>query len=275
MSMNMPPFDTQNAPGDQFAENQGFTPVNASAPQNPEGKKEGSFLKKKWVWVVGAVVLIAGIASMSQGDSEESPTAAVTTSVEAPVSSEAAPVEAVKPSEDAADSEEEAPAPSKEAEEVEMTKAQENAVRSAENYLDFAPFSRQGLIDQLSSEYGDKYSLEDATFAVNHVEKGVDWNEQARKSAEGYLSWNPMSRQGLIDQLSSEYGDKYTLEQATAGVAAIEDTVDWNEQAAKSAERYLSHTAFSRQGLIDQLSSEYGEKFTLEQATYGVDKAGL
>ncbi|MDQ3526481.1 MAG: Ltp family lipoprotein [Actinomycetota bacterium] len=32
---------------------------------------------------------------------------------------------------------------------------------------------------------------------------------------------------------------------------------------------------FSRQELIDQLSSEFGDKYTVEQATYGVDQAGL
>ena len=51
--------------------------------------------------------------------------------------------------------------------------------------------------------------------------------------------------------------------------------MDWNEQAAKSAKEYLDYDSFSRQGLIDQLSSEYGEGFTMAQAIYGVNKAGL
>ncbi len=48
--------------------------------------------------------------------------------------------------------------------------------------------------------------------------------------------------------------------------------IDWNEQEWKSAEQYLEFSAFSRSGLIDQLKFE---GFTTEQATYGVDKAGL
>ena len=32
---------------------------------------------------------------------------------------------------------------------------------------------------------------------------------------------------------------------------------------------------FSRQSLIEQLSSDAGDGYTLEQATYGVNKAGL
>ena len=74
----------------------------------------------------------------------------------------------------------------------------------------------QGLIEQLSSEYGDGYSVQDATYAADHV--GADWNEQAARAAENYLDTMPFSRQGLIEQLSSDFGDQYTLEQAEYGV---------------------------------------------------------
>ena len=46
---------------------------------------------------------------------------------------------------------------------------------------------------------------------------------------------------------------------------------DWNEQAAKKAQSYLDTGSFSREQLIDQL--EY-EKFTTEQAEYGVSQVG-
>ena len=49
--------------------------------------------------------------------------------------------------------------------------------------------------------------------------------------------------------------------------------VDWNEQAVKSAREYLSNESFSRQGLIEQLSSSAGEGFTLAQAQYAVGQA--
>ena len=47
------------------------------------------------------------------------------------------------------------------------------------------------------------------------------------------------------------------------------------ENARRSAESYLEYSAFSRQGLIEQLSSEYGEGFTHAQAVYGVSQTGL
>ena len=96
-----------------------------------------------------------------------------------------------------------------------LTAAQRNAVRSANSYLQLSGFSRQGLIDQLSSEFGDSYSVGDATVAVNSL--STDWNAQAARSAVSYLALSGFSCQGLIDQLSSEFGDKYTVEQATYG----------------------------------------------------------
>jgi hypothetical protein len=50
---------------------------------------------------------------------------------------------------------------------------------------------------------------------------------------------------------------------------------DWNAEAVESAESYLEFAAFSRQGLIDQLTSEFGEQFTVEQATYAATQVGL
>ena len=101
--------------------------------------------------------------------------------------------------------------------------------------------------------------------------------KNAYRSAQSYLDLKGFSKQGLIDQLSSEYGEGYTVEQATAAVQAIEDAgeVDWNEQAVKSGQSYLDMKGFSRDGLIQQLSSEYGDKFTVEQATYAADQLGL
>lgn len=96
-----------------------------------------------------------------------------------------------------------------------LTGPQKNAVRSANSYLSMTGFSRDGLIAQLSSPYGDGYSVADATAAVNSL--SVDWNEQAARSAQQYLSMMGFSCNGLIEQLSSDAGDKYTNSQASYG----------------------------------------------------------
>ena len=96
-----------------------------------------------------------------------------------------------------------------------LTGPQKNAVRSAESYQSFKGFSRAGLIDQLSSPYGDGYNVADATAAVDSL--SVDWNAQAVRSANQYLKMMGFSCNGLIEQLSSDAGDKYTESQATYG----------------------------------------------------------
>lgn len=101
----------------------------------------------------------------------------------------------------------------------EITLAMENALESAQSYLDYSAFSRLGLIDQLSSEYGEGFAVADATWAVDYLK--VNWNEQAVKSAKSYLEYSAFSRQGLIDQLSSPYGEQFTVAQATYAVNQI------------------------------------------------------
>lgn len=89
---------------------------------------------------------------------------------------------------------------------------QTQAVGTAQDYLAFAGFSRDGLIDQLEFE---GFSTEDATLAVDAL--GADWFEQAAVSAGEYLDSQTFSRDGLIDQLEFE---GFTTEQATHGVAS-------------------------------------------------------
>jgi hypothetical protein len=91
-----------------------------------------------------------------------------------------------------------------------VTAEQENAIGTAEDYLDYSAFSRSGLIGQLKFE---GYSTAVATFAVDHVT--VNWNEQAYLKAQEYLDYSHFSRSGLIGQLKFE---GFTTKQATYGV---------------------------------------------------------
>ena len=97
--------------------------------------------------------------------------------------------------------------------------------------------------------------------------------QQALGAARDYLKYQHFSRQGLIDQLSSPYGDQFS--KADAAWAVDQLKVNWNQQAVGAARDYLKYQHFSRQGLIDQLSSAAGEKFTIAQATYAVNRLGL
>ncbi|HEX5853443.1 MAG TPA: Ltp family lipoprotein [Solirubrobacteraceae bacterium] len=102
----------------------------------------------------------------------------------------------------------------------EASLAQQNALHSAEKYLEYTAFSQAGLIEQLSSEAGEKYPEQDAVWAVEHL-SGVNWDDQAAKSAKKYLEYTSFSCQGLIEQLSSEAGEKFTLAQAEYGARQV------------------------------------------------------
>ncbi|MCS5733785.1 Ltp family lipoprotein [Herbiconiux daphne] len=121
-----------------------------------------------------------------------------------------------------------APAPAEpvtpvEPEKPAMTTAQSSAVRSAQSYLSFSAFSRVGLTQQLTSEYGEGFTPEDAEFAIAYLESAgaVDWNQEAAESAKSYLDLQGFSRDGLYEQLTSEYGEGFTPDQANFGLAAV------------------------------------------------------
>lgn len=96
-----------------------------------------------------------------------------------------------------------------------FTRSQENAIESAQSYLNYSGFSKKNLIRQLQTVEG--FSPADATFAVEHIETsgGVDWNEQAVRSAKSYLDYSSFSLPNLIRQLEGVEG--FTPEQAQYG----------------------------------------------------------
>jgi len=100
-----------------------------------------------------------------------------------------------------------------------MSVEQEQAVEAAKSYLAMSSFSKAGLIDQLSSEYGDAFPREIAEFAVKH--SGANWKAEAVEAAESYLEMTSFSRQGLIEQLTSEAGDQFTKKQAEHAVNQV------------------------------------------------------
>ena len=93
------------------------------------------------------------------------------------------------------------------------TLGERQAVRAAQNYIDFKAFSRSGLVEQLEFE---GYSRTEAEYGVSGITD--DWNEQAALSAASYLEYTNFSRSGLIEQLEFE---GYTTAQAQYGATAV------------------------------------------------------
>lgn len=178
---------------------------------------KGAKLKKpfyqRW-WFIALVVII--VIGMFTGGDEEADTVAEPDEVELVDEVEAEdtgevdeePVEETSEEPDVV----EEPEPDPEIEEVEVPREHRNALRAAENYISFMPFSEKGLFQQLTSEYGDGYPEEAAQYAIDNIE--VDYSAQALKSAENYLNLMPMSDSELFDQLTSQHGDGFTSDQA-------------------------------------------------------------
>lgn len=95
-----------------------------------------------------------------------------------------------------------------------MTASEQQAVDAAQNYLDLGTgFSKEGLLKQLTSSYGNGFSEKDAEFAVSYLKP--DWNAQAVEAAKNYMNLNTgFSRASLIQQLTSSYGSGFTEAQA-------------------------------------------------------------
>lgn len=93
--------------------------------------------------------------------------------------------------------------------------------------------------------------------------------KSALKTAKSYSDTMHMSKAGIYDQLTSEYGEKFTKEAAQYAMDNLE--ANWKENALKTAQSYQETMSMSPSAIYDQLISEYGEKFTKEEAQYAID----
>ena len=89
----------------------------------------------------------------------------------------------------------------------------------------------------------------------------------ALKKAESYSKTMHMSKQGIYDQLTSEF-EKFSPEAAQYAVDNLK--ADYNANALAKAKSYQDKMAMSPDAIKDQLTSEF-EKFTPEEAQYAVD----
>ena len=139
--------------------------------------------KRVWFWAV-AIIIVVGTASCSNTDNSKE------------VNSEDTVVE------------------NKLEDKVEDTIPTEykSALKKAKSYSDTMNMSKAGIYDQLTSEYGEKFTAEAAQYAVDNVE--ADWKENALKKAKSYQETMSMSPSAIYDQLVSEYGEQFTAEEA-------------------------------------------------------------
>lgn len=151
-------------------------------------------------------------------------------------------------------------------EDIDVPTEYRSALRKAESYSEMMHMSKNRLYDQLTSEYGEKFSAEAAQYAIDNID--ADWDENALENAQNYSDTMHMSKARLYDQLTSEYGEKFTAEEAQYAVDNV--TADWNENALATAKNYQTTMSMSPEAIRSQLTSDYGEKFTAEEAEYAI-----
>lgn len=155
----------------------------------PTDKKK--FYKKWWFWVIAVFVII--IIASSGNSSKDS--TANTAPTDAGTKTEATPKkEAVT------------------TEEPSIPVEYKSALSKAGSYASTMHMSKQGVYNQLTSEYGEKFSAEAAQYAIDNVK--ADWNANALAKAKNYQDTMHMSPEAIRDQLVSEYGEKFTPEEA-------------------------------------------------------------
>jgi hypothetical protein len=100
-------------------------------------------------------------------------------------------------------------------------------------------------------------------------------DQQAVEAAQGYLALGSgFSAESLYKQLTSSYGSGFTSAEANFAISDLNP--DWDAQAVEAAKSYMSlGSGFSRESLIQQLTSNYGDGFTYAQAEYAVNQVGL
>jgi TM2 domain-containing membrane protein YozV len=96
-----------------------------------------------------------------------------------------------------------------------------SALNQANTYANTLHMSKQGVYNQLVSEYGGKFAAEAAQYAINNVTS--NWNANALAKAKTYQSTMSLSTTAIHDQLTSEYGEKFTEAEADYAIQHLAD----------------------------------------------------
>lgn len=179
-------------------------------------------MKKKLI--LGAVVvlvLIVGIGLNSGKDNEKS-SQSTTTQQERTTESETAEAEdesettETKESESTATEESVKPAASTKSE-SKVPMEYQAALKKAQSYARHMDMSEAGVREQLASSYGENFTPEAVTYAMEHLE-GIDWEANALAKAKSYQKNMAMSTESIREQLTSDYGEQFTSEQANYAI---------------------------------------------------------
>lgn len=95
----------------------------------------------------------------------------------------------------------------------------ESALTKAGQYSEMMHMSKQGIYDQLTSQYGEQFSKEAAQYAIDNLH--ADYNANALAKAKEYQSEMAMSPAAIRQQLTSNYGEKFTPQEAEYAISHL------------------------------------------------------
>lgn len=142
--------------------------------------------------------------------------------------------------------------------------AQLKAQSIAQSSITSQPFSRANLIDHLLSL---DFTSEDAELAIDCLD--IDWEGQARRTANNLLLEQPFSRDGLIAQLTNY---RFNTSDATSAVDSLD--VSWTEQAILWAQKFIVGKTgqYTKEQLQEAVEAA---KFTPAQASLALKQVQL
>lgn len=165
-------------------------------------KKQGNwFGRHKVLTVIGVIVLLAIIGGAAGGGNKSNTT--------------------TNSSSTASTSSKTQPAAAQEAKQPDVPAEYKSALAQAKTYSSSLHLSKQGVYDQLVSEYGGKFTAPAAQYAIDNVQ--ADWNANALAQGKTYQNDLHLSPAGVRDQLVSENGGKFTASEADYAVAHLND----------------------------------------------------
>lgn len=189
-------------------------PPYTSASAGAAPKKKGGCMK--WGAGIVGVFIVIGLFSSLGEDSADTTTASVDNETNTSISQAAENPENPTPA--AAEVAREATPVADEPDNPVPTE-HHSALRQADVYANSMHMSKQGLYDQLTSEYGGQFTAEAAQYAVDNV--SADWNANALEKARTYQESMDMSPGAIYDQLISPYGEKFTVAEADFAIANL------------------------------------------------------
>ena len=236
---------------------------NGGGRRSKKGKKK-PWYKRPWVWIVVAVVLILGLA-FGQGGSKEASAPASSKSTQSSVSQ-----------------------PSKETFDMQtlVGRKWDEASKTLTDHhwtaTDYTVQTDDGKTPILGGNWtvtavsadakpviSLKHDTAQAAPAAPKADPGVPPEYSSALSKAGtYSNMMHMSKQGIYEQLTSEYGEKFSPEAAQYAVDHLQ--ADYNANALAKAKDYQKTMNMSPEAIRDQLTSDSGEKFTPDEANYAI-----